>query len=192
MFGEKEPPSSERSAVWQHKRAPTDGVIRRALSLSGGRWMSSAELERARAGERDMIAARLAEFVSVNAAAAWVQDLLDERAAAAYRLVPERRPSGNLREPRIIEMCSEGDTRRFLCLMEIERGKITGGAFQITGAEEAAGKALVWAEKVASAWLQALYRARHELWLPDGSSWNDFGSLPVWKEWLELKEPPAE
>jgi hypothetical protein len=77
------------------------------------------------------------------------------------------------REPRMVEMTQSGDSRRFLCLMDIG-GEIYGGTFRITARDEQDPKA--WVEGLLKAWGQA--KARIDLAKPnkDGSSWDEFNA----------------
>ena len=79
------------------------------------------------------------------------------------------------RPPRVLEMCRNGDYSRFLCLMEIEYGKIYGSAFLITAEEEAKGdRSVVYATKVEQAWRTVRERAEAGVPAKPGSSWEDF------------------
>jgi hypothetical protein len=81
-------------------------------------------------------------------------------------------PKLDRREPRIYEMAPSGDLRRFLCVMEIEPNKITGGTFTITARNEY--DTLAWCHGLASAWASALDKAEREEWVPESSTWEAF------------------
>ena len=76
------------------------------------------------------------------------------------------------REPKIIEMCREGDYRRFLCIAELNLGEITGGIVKLSYPTEF--DSVAWCRALEAAWRRAAERAEAKEWLPAGSIFEDF------------------
>lgn len=78
-----------------------------------------------------------------------------------------------LRPPKLVEMCSNGDQRRFLCVAERRLNEITGGVFMVTY-HETLRDPETQTKKEGLAWRQAFERAKAKAWLPDGSYFTAF------------------